>query len=506
LATETENSNLLELRNITKVFPGVTALNNVNFSCKFDEVHALVGENGAGKSTLMKILSGVYPSTSGTIVLKGQEVHFKSTYEAQMMGISIIFQEFSLIPNFDVAENIYLNREPSNKAGFLRKAEAKRKTKELLNEIGIELDIDRKISELSVVQQQIVEILKALSVTAQVLIMDEPSATLTDIELKKLFEIIRTLKEKGVTVIYISHRLEEVFEIADRVTVLKDGEVMGTSAIDEISKDALIRMMVGRKLDDVFPAFGKATKKPLLQVRNLNKQRKLFDINFTLDEGEVLGVAGIVGAGRSLLAKSLFGVVKADSGEILIEGEKREIHSVNDAIQSGIGYIPEDRKTEGIIYYTSVKENITIANIQEYSNRGFLDSDGEINDAKEYIAMMDIKVAGVEQLIEEVSGGNQQKALISRWLLKDLKIIIFDEPTRGIDVGAKFEIYRIIRMLADRGKAILMISSELPEIIGLSDRIMVMRKGRIEGILDQHEKRATEEEVMSIAVGHTYTL
>lgn len=506
MATETKNSNLLELRNITKVFPGVKALNNVNVSCTYGEVHAIVGENGAGKSTLMKILSGVYPPTSGTIVLKGQEVHFKNTYESQMMGISIIFQEFSLIPNFDVAENIYLNREPSNKAGFLRKSEAKRKAKALLDEIGFELDLDRRISELSVVQQQVVEILKALSVTAQVLIMDEPSATLTDVELKKLFEIIRTLKRKGVTVIYISHRLEEVFEIADRVTVLKDGEAMGTSVIDEISKDDLIRMMVGRKIDDVFPAFGNATQKPLLQVRNLNKQRKLFDVNFTLDEGEILGLSGIVGAGRSLLAKCLFGIVKADSGEILIEGEKREIHSINDAIQYGIGYIPEDRKIEGMIYYTSVKDNITIANIQEYSKRGFLESGKEVNDAKHYVSQLNIKVSGVEQLIEEMSGGNQQKTLISRWLLKNPKIIIFDEPTRGIDVGAKFEIYRIIRMLADRGKAILMISSELPEIIGLSDRVMVMRKGRIEGILDQHKKRTTEEEVMSIAVGHTYTL
>ncbi len=506
MTAETENQNILDIQNITKIFPGVKALNSVNFSCKYGEVHALVGENGAGKSTLMKILSGVYTPTSGKLSLKGQEVHFKNTYEAQMMGISIIFQEFSLIPNFDVAENIYLNREPSNKVGFLRKAEAKRKTQELLEEIGFELDITRKVSELSVVQQQVVEILKALSVTAQVLIMDEPSATLTDVELQKLFEIIRTLKSKGVTVIYISHRLEEIFEIADRVTVLKDGEVMGTRDIHDITKDDLISMMVGRKIDDIFPEWGNITPKPLFEVRNLHKRKKLFDINFSLRAGEILGVSGIVGAGRSLLANCLFGNVPIDSGEILIDGETQDIRSINDAIRCGIGFIHEDRKTAGIIQYNSVKNNLSIANIEKYVTRGFIDKDEEIKETKEYIGLLNIKTAGIEQLIEEMSGGNQQKVLVSRWLLKDPKIIIFDEPTRGIDVGAKVEIYKIIRMLADKRKAILVISSELPEIIGLSDRIMVMRQGRIVGLIDQHEKRTTEEEIMSIAVGHTYHL
>jgi len=498
--------NLLELKRITKVFPGVTALKDVNFSCAKGEVHALVGENGAGKSTLMKVLSGVYEPTAGSIELNGERVQFKSTYESQLKGISIIFQEFSLIPTFTVTENIFLNREHTVRFGFLNRKEARQKTQELIDEIGFDLNPDAMISDLSVVQQQVVEIVKALSVTAQVLIMDEPSASLTDVELKKLFEIINTLKNRGVTVIYISHRLEEVFEIADRVTVLKDGEVMGTKRVSNISKDELIRMMVGRKISDVFPALGKAVETPLLEVKGLNMEGRLFDIDFTLYSGEVLGISGIVGAGRSLLAKCIFGIVARESGDLIIEGEKRDIRSIEDAIERGIGYIPEDRKAAGIIYFRTVKENITLANLKEYKKGAFIDKNGEIADTKHFIKALDIRVSGINQLIEEMSGGNQQKTLISRWLLKEPKIVIFDEPTRGIDVGAKYEIYRIIRMLANEGKAILMISSELPEIIGLSDRIMVMRRGRIEGILNQHDKRVTEEEVMSIAVGHAYTL
>jgi ABC-type sugar transport system ATPase subunit len=498
--------NILELKSITKVFPGVTALKEVNFSCVRGEVHALVGENGAGKSTLMKVLSGVYPPTRGTIVLNGEKVGFRSTYESQLKGISIIFQEFSLIPTFTVAENIFLNREYTTRMGFIKGQEARKAAQNLLDDIGFDLNPDALVGNLSVVQQQVVEIVKSLSVTAQVLIMDEPSASLTDVELKKLFEIIVTLKKKGVTVIYISHRIDEIFEIADRVTVLKDGEVMGTKRVSEITKDELIRMMVGRKIDDVFPALSRGERIPFLEVKGLGKADKLFDVNFTLHAGEVLGVSGIVGAGRSLLAKCIFGVVRRDSGEIFIEGKKRDITSIEQAIKHGIGYIPEDRKAAGIIYFRTVKENITLAKLDDYRKAGFIDRTREINDAKGYVRALDIKVSGINQLIEEMSGGNQQKTLISRWLLKDPKIVIFDEPTRGIDVGAKYEIYRIIRTLAGEGKAVLMISSELPEIIGMSDRIMIMRRGKIEGILDQHKGRATEEEVMSISVGHTYQL
>ncbi len=498
--------NILELKSITKVFPGVTALKEVNFSCVKGEVHALVGENGAGKSTLMKVLSGVYPPTKGIIVLNGEKVGFKSTYESQLKGISIIFQEFSLIPTFTVAENIFLNREYTTRMGFVRGQEARKAAQDLLDDIGFDLNPDALVGELSVVQQQVVEIVKSLSVTAQVLIMDEPSASLTDVELKKLFEIILTLKKKGVTVIYISHRIDEIFEIADRVTVLKDGEVMGTKKVSEITKDELIRMMVGRKIDDVFPALSSGKRIPLLEVKGLGKGDKLFDVNFTLHAGEVLGVSGIVGAGRSLLAKCIFGVVQRDSGEIFIEGKRRDITSIEQAIKHGIGYIPEDRKAAGIVYFRTVKENITLAKLNDYRKAGFIDRAREIDDTKEYIRALDIKVSGINQLIEEMSGGNQQKTLISRWLLKEPKIVIFDEPTRGIDVGAKYEIYRIIRTLARDGKAVLMISSELPEIIGMSDRILVMRRGKIEGVLDQHKERATEEEVMSIAVGHTYQL
>ncbi len=498
--------NILELKKITKKFPGVTALREVDFSCLPGEIHAIVGENGAGKSTLMKILSGVYHQTSGEVMFNGEEAHFATTEEAQRAGISIIFQEFSLIPEFTVAENIFLNREPVGRIGFLRKKEERRLAAQLIRDLGVSLDVDAKVEELSVVQQQVVEIVKALSVTAKVLIMDEPSATLTDVELKKLFEIIRNLKKKGVTIIYISHRLEELFEIADRVTVFKDGEVMGVRNVAEIEQDELISMMVGRKIVDIFPVSGSGGTEPILEVTGFTKGSILKNVGFTLYRGEILGIAGIVGAGRSLLAKCLFGIVKRDSGEVYRDGNMVEIRDVTDAIRCGIGYLPEDRKADGIMHFKNVLQNITIANLPKYETAGFLNYAEEVKDTRRFIEKLDIKAHGVAQNIETLSGGNQQKAIISRWLLKEPEVLIFDEPTRGIDIGAKYEIYKIIRSLADAGKGVIVISSELQEIIGLSDRILVMRSGEIGGVIDQRERRSTEEEVMSIAVGHTYTL
>jgi ABC-type sugar transport system ATPase subunit len=497
---------VLRLEGITKRFPGVTALDGVSLEFRRGEVHGLVGENGAGKSTLMKILSGVYKADAGRIVLDGAEASFRNPHEAQAAGISIIFQEFSLIRGFTVAENVFLNREPSRFLGHLDRRAARERTRALLAEIGIELDVDAKAESLSVVQQQVVEIVKALSVTASVLIMDEPSAALTDKELRKLFEIIRTLTAKGVTVIYISHMLEEVFEIADRVTVLKDGKVMGTRPSRELTREDLVRMMVGRTIEDYFPPLAHGRGEVLLEVRGLSRRGSLEDVSFELRAGEILGVAGMVGSGRNLLARCILGLEHHDAGEILVKGRGRPPRSFFEAMGAGFGYITDDRKALGILGPMSVQENVTIATLPSYLSLGFLDRRRENADARRQVEVLGIKATGIGQAVQTLSGGNQQKVLIARWLLRQPDVFVISEPTRGIDVGAKAEIYRIMREVTAAGKAILMISSELPEVIGMSDRIMVMRAGRVEGIVDQHQGRATEEQVMSLAVGHAYSI
>ena len=506
-----EMQTVLTLSGITKLFPGVKALDNVDLELFKGEVHGLVGENGAGKSTLMKILSGVYPPEAGRILLNGSPVVFRNPHEAQGAGISIIFQEFSLIRSFDVTENVFLNREPAGLLGHLDKRSARARTRALLRELDIDLDVDTKIEALSVVQQQVVEIVKALSVTASVLIMDEPSAALTDRELARLFDIIRSLKARGVTVIYISHMLDEVFEIADRVTVLKDGRVMATRLREGLTKDQLIPLMVGRRIEHYFPELAptpaaSSGRPPVLEVNDLSSKGRLTDISFSLYAGEILGVAGMVGSGRNRLARSILGIEPHDGGEIHRRGRVREIRSIHDAIASGFGYITDDRKNLGILGPMTVKENLTIASLGRYLRFGFLRRRQESDDARRQVERLDIKTPGISQEIEHLSGGNQQKVLIARWLLREPEIFVFSEPTRGIDVGAKAEIYRIMREVVSAGKAIIMISSELPEIIGMSDRILVMRNGCIEGVIDQHERRATEEEIMSLAVGHTYSI
>jgi ribose transport system ATP-binding protein len=496
---------VLRLEGITKTFPGVTALDGVSLEFRRGEVHGLVGENGAGKSTLMKILSGVYRADRGRILLAGKPIDFRGPHEAQEAGVSIIFQEFSLIRGFTVAENVFLNREPSRFAGHLDRKAARERTRALLDEIGIEMDVDRRAEELSVVQQQVVEIVKALSVTAQVLIMDEPSAALTDKELRRLFEIIRTLAAKGVTVIYISHMLEEVFEIADRVSVLKDGRVMGTRATGDLTRDELVRMMVGRTIEDYFPPLAAGRGPVLLDVRGLTRRGSLEGISFELHAGEILGIAGMVGAGRNLLARCLLGLESWDAGEITVRGRGRPPRSFHEAMRAGFGYITDDRKAQGILGPMSVKENVTIANLAAYLGVGFLNRRRENADARRQVEGLGIKATGIGQAVDTLSGGNQQKILIARWLLRQPDVFVISEPTRGIDVGAKTEIYRIMREVTAAGKAVLMISSELPEVIGMSDRILVMRSGRVEGTIDQHAGRATEEQIMSLAVGHEYS-
>jgi len=497
---------VLKLSHITKRFPGVTALDDVSLELARAEVHALVGENGAGKSTLMKILSGVYRQDGGSVELNGAPVAFRTPHEAQAAGISIIFQEFSLIRTFDVTDNVFLNREPTRLLGHLDKRAARQKTRALLAEIGIELDVDRRVDTLSVVEQQIVEIAKALSVTASVLIMDEPSAALTDKELRKLFDIIRTLKSRGVTVIYISHMLDEVFEIADRVTVLKDGKVVGTRRADELSRDELIRMMVGRTIEDYFPPLSSQRGPVLLEARNLGTGGRLSGITFQLHAGEILGIAGMVGSGRNLLARTLLGLEPVDTGELLVKGRLRRFRGIADAMAAGLGYISDDRKAEGILGPMKLAENITIASLPAYLGLGFLRLRREASDARAEVERLSIRATGIGQPVETLSGGNQQKVLLSRWLLRKPDIFVISEPTRGIDVGAKAEIYRILRQATAAGKAVIMISSELPEVIGMSDRVLVMRAGTIQGTVDQHKRPATEEQLMSLAVGHEFSM
>ena len=501
-----EASTVLRLEGIRKGFPGVKALDGVSLEFNKGEVHALVGENGAGKSTLMKILSGVYQADEGRIFLNGAKAAFHSPHQAQLAGISIIFQEFSLIRGFDVAENVFLNREPTHLFGHLDRRAARERTRALLKEIDIELDVDKKVGDLTVVEQQVVEIVKALSVTASVLIMDEPSAALTDKELKKLFEIIRTLKARGVTVIYISHMLDEIFEIADRVTVLKDGRVVGTRAAAELTKDELVRMMVGRSIEDYYPPLAPDRGAPVLEVRGLAKRGQLWDISFDLHAGEIVGVAGMVGSGRNLLARCLLGLERFDEGDLKVHGRRYAPRGFDEAMAAGIGYIADDRKALGILGPMSVKENTTIARLPAYLSFGFLRHGREASDTRRQVERLGVRTTGIGQAVETLSGGNQQKVLLARWLLCEPEVFLISEPTRGIDVGAKAEIYRIMREATATGKAILMISSELTEVIGMSDRILVMHAGRIQGTLEQRGRKASEEEIMSLAVGHVYSI
>lgn len=497
---------LLEFRKITKTFPGVKALSDVDMSFRKGEVHALVGENGAGKSTLMKILCGVYQPTAGEVHFNGKAVGIKNPHEAQLMGISIIFQEFSLINHLDVVSNVFLNREPVGFAGFKDKALARKKTLEIFERMGVEMDIDRKISELSVVEQQLVEIAKALSVTAQVLIMDEPSAPLTDKELTKLFEIIRSLKEQGVTIIYISHMLEEIFEIADRVTVLKDGEVTHTADVADMTKDLLVKKMVGRDIDDIYPEPGSPSSDILLDVQNLSSGERISDISFQLRKGEVLGLAGMVGSGRSELVKTLMGIHKKDSGSLQFDGRSIENASMSEAIANGFYYIPSDRKKEGIVAPMNIRENTTIASLGDFLNRGLINRKNETVAADAENKKLKTKTSSLDEQIRNLSGGNQQKVLLARALLTKPKVFCIVEPTRGIDVGAKHEIYKILRDLCEAGSSVIMVSSELPEVIGMSNRILVMNQGKTAGLVDQAEGQATEEQILSLAVGHEYSL
>lgn len=491
---------ILEIKSITKTFPGVVALNKVSMKIRRGEVHALVGENGSGKSTLIKILFGIYKPDEGEVFLNGQEVQIRSTVDAINMGISVIFQEFNLISSLTVSENIFLGKLIKNKKGDINWKEVNKRAKDLLESLDFNIDPNTLVEDLSVAEKQMVEIAKALSVNSNIIFMDEPSATLTEKEIKKLFNIINKLKSKGVTVVYISHRLEEIFKICDRVTIIRDGNYIDTLNVISTTKGEIIQNMVGRSIDMEFPKRTYNSGEVLLKVENLNRKGQLKDISFTLNKGEILGIAGLVGAGRTELVRAVFGADKIDSGAIYINNTKVKIRSTKDAKLLGIALVPEDRKTQGLLLKFSVLFNTTLANLKGVLlNRFIISHKKEKKVVNEYVNKLKIKTPSPQQQVLYLSGGNQQKVVLSKWLFSNADILILDEPTRGIDVGAKYEIYLIMNELIQQGKSIIMISSELPEVIAMSDRILVMHEGEIKAELGRDE--ATPETIMQCAIG-----
>ncbi|WP_448885908.1 sugar ABC transporter ATP-binding protein [Citrobacter telavivensis] len=490
----------LQMNHITKRFPGVLALSNVNFTLRKGEVHALLGENGAGKSTLMKILSGVYQPDEGDIIFEDRPVSFSDPLSAQNAGITIIHQEFNLFPELTVEENIFIGREfCKNNRWRLDEKQQRQAASEILQKLNLNISPETLVADLTVAQQQMVEIAKAISVNAKILIMDEPTAALTETEIESLFQVTRLLKAQGTGIVYISHRLEELALIADRATVMRDGQYIDTVDYENVKISDLIAMMVGRELGNIYPRReARAHQEPVLEVSGLTRKGVLNNIDFTLNRGEILGFAGLMGAGRTELARAIFGADPIDSGTITLNGKVIVIKSISDAIAQGISYLTEDRKKEGLALNLSVERNIMLGNYPEYADRfGNVDSKRCQQTSEEQVRALRIKTPHLDQAALNLSGGNQQKIIIARWVCKDTDILIFDEPTRGIDVGAKLEIYELMNRLVAKGKSIIMISSELPEVLGMCDRILVMRSGRITGELTADN--ATQEKIMQYA-------
>jgi ribose transport system ATP-binding protein len=490
---------LVSMQGIEKSFPGVHALIDCKFELRKGEVHALVGENGAGKSTLMKVLAGVYRKDAGQILHKGTEVEIASPRDAQQLGICLIHQELNLMNHLSVAQNIFIGREPRRTPRFLLdEARINEEAKRLLALLHLDLDPRTRVADLTVATQQMVEIAKALSFNSEVLIMDEPTAALTDREIEDLFRIIRQLKEKGVGVVHISHRLEELKQISDRITVMRDGRYVGTTPTEEASIDDIIRMMVGRTIFGATPELPEVpSEEVVLEARHLSRGRAIRDVSFKLMKGEILGFAGLVGAGRTEVARAIFGADPIDSGEIYVRGKKVEVKSPADAVSHGIAYLSEDRKRYGLTLGMDVETNIVLAAFHQFlAYLGFVDRRKTEERAAHFVKALNIRTPGLKQKAKNLSGGNQQKVVIGKWLTADTSVLIFDEPTRGIDVGAKSEIYRLLNDLAKQGKSIIMISSELPEILRMSHRVVVMCEGRITGEL---RAGADQEGIMKLA-------
>ncbi len=486
---------ILELRDVTKIYPGVRAMDKVSISFRRGEVHAIVGENGAGKSTLIKTLTGAIQPSSGTIVLNGVEYPHFTPIEAMRLGIGVIYQEFNLVPFLSVAQNVFYGREPM-RGMFINTVEMNRKTEELCQRMNIDLNPRTRVKDLGVAYQQIIEILKAVSQNANILIMDEPTAPLTSGEIESLFRVVKTLKESGVTIIYISHRLEEIFEICDRVSVMRDGQYISTQNTADTDMHSLISAMVGRELGTDYPKTPVPAGDVVLSVKNLTTDA-IHGVSFDLRRGEILGLGGLVGAGRTETVRAIFGADQIQAGEIFIRNEKVFIRSPRDAIARGIGLITEDRKSQGLILGMRVDENISYTVLDRHSTAGFLHKPDLVRLCAELIGELRIKVTSPAQKVGTLSGGNQQKVVLAKWLARDCDIIIFDEPTRGIDVGAKREIYQLMQKLAEAGKGIIMISSEMPELIGMSDRILVMCEGRITGELPRND--FTQNKILTYA-------
>ena len=489
-------SALFRLENISKAFPGVKALNNVSISIEKGEVLALMGENGAGKSTLIKILAGAYKMDSGEIYCEEKKVQINDRNDSTKLGISIIFQELNLFSNLSVAENIFVNRE-FRKAGFIYDREkANREASVLLEKVGLSCSPDTKLVDLTISQRQMVEIAKALSSDAKLIIMDEPTSSLTDNEVDKLFEIINNLKESGVSILFVSHKINEVKRIADRVHVLRDGEYIATLLKEEITEETIIKAMVGRNLENIFDKQYAEIGETALEVKNLYTKNFLKNISFNVRKGEIVGFAGLVGAGRSEVMRAVFGLDAITGGEILVNGKPVRIKSPADAIKLGMGFVPEDRKNEGLFLRMSVMKNSSIVMMNKVSKHGVINSAQEYETTRSYVEKLNVKTPNMEKEVMELSGGNQQKVVVAKWLSNEPQILIVDEPTRGIDVGAKKEIHNLISNLAKSGVAIIMISSEMPEILGMCDRIYVMHEGRIKSELSRGE--ATQEKIMEV--------
>ena len=488
------------MKGIQKAFSGNVVLNNVEFTLLEGEIHALMGENGAGKSTMMKILSGIYKRDKGEVLVNGQPTNFTSPKDAEQLGIHVIHQELNILPHLSVAENLFLGKEKTfGRTGFLRSRQMNKEAEEVLAKLGLHIDVRQPAGNLSVGKQQIIEIAKAIKSEAKYIVMDEPTAALTDREISTLFETIRELKAKGISFVYISHRMEEIFAICDRITILRDGEYVGVREIPKTSFDEIVQMMVGRELGERFPSRNAAIKGIALEVKGLSCNDVCTDINFQLRKGEVLAVAGLMGAGRTEVAQAIFGYRKKTKGDIIINGERVNIKNPIQAMQNGIAFVTEDRKTEGLVLDFSIKENMMLTNLKSIAKAGIVQAKSEESICRNYIEQLKIRCAGPEQAVGSLSGGNQQKVVLAKWLNTNPDILILDEPTRGVDIGAKKEIYAIVNELAERGVAVLMISSELPEVIGMADRVMVMHEGKQTAILNKEE--LTQETIMHYATG-----
>ena len=490
---------LLEMRHINKAFSGVQALGDVQFHLKRGEVHAFMGENGAGKSTLMKILTGVYQRDSGEVLIDGKPVVYQNTAEAMADGVVIVHQELNMMDDLKVYENIFIGRE--NMTGFLiNDHENIKNTKKLFDEIGVSIDPNAKVGDLTVGQQQMVEIAKAVSHDAKIVVFDEPTSALTQAEIKELFTIINDLRSKDIGIIYITHRMDEVFQISDRITVLRDGTFVGTTNTADTNKDDLISMMVGRELTEEVKTKSQVPEgaEVVLEVEHLSAGRMVKDVSFNLHKGEILGVSGLMGAGRTEMARLIYGAEQPETGTIRLNGKEVQIKSTSDAVAMGIGYLSEDRRRYGVLAEKNITENTVLPSLTKYISAGLINDAKAKRDAVEYNKTVSTKMTSVDQKVRTLSGGNQQKVVVAKWLLRDSDILIFDEPTRGIDVGAKAEIYELMQNLADQGKSIIMISSEMQEILRMSDRVVVMCEGRVTGIVPIEE--ATQEKILGYAM------